>query len=88
MTTIKRWKVLFQGSCKTKRGDNVEQLLRAEPIARAVGDLLIRHDFELILGGTRGIEDAETARIQSGVETGQAAWRLIRRHAWSFNRMG
>jgi predicted nucleotide-binding protein/predicted Rossmann-fold nucleotide-binding protein len=57
MTTIKRWKVLFQGSCKTRRGDKAEQLSRAEPIARALGDLLIRHDFELILGGTRGIDN-------------------------------
>jgi predicted nucleotide-binding protein len=57
MTTIKRWKVLFQGSCKTRRGDNAEQLSRAEPIARALGDLLIRHDFELILGGTGAIDN-------------------------------
>jgi len=57
MTTIKRWKVLFQGSYRTRRGDKAEQLSRAEPIARALGDLLIRHDFELILGGTGAIDN-------------------------------
>jgi hypothetical protein len=54
----RRFRILFRGSHERRgrRDDPAESLAKAEPIASALGDQIIRAGFDLILSGNRSLD--------------------------------